>query len=183
MSLHSYIYLFFQHYISKYTDIKNIDLFFNQVSDESNGKMQPIKYPKCLIEILPFELNSYLGMDYQEADCTVKVHLYIELIEGTAYGDKRQSKTLDLLSKLDTLYMALAFKTSGGLPEELSSDIFNISNVIPSNIEFASDSGNIKEIIMSYNFKYSFNLLTELDETIDGVINFDNIIVTINNSL
>jgi hypothetical protein len=164
-----YIYNFFKYFILERTDIKSIDLFFDQFEDETNATFQSTKFPKILIEIPEFNLSNDIGAEYQQGEIEIRLRIYTMNMEGTNSITKQNFTSFAII---DDIYKQLSKIDQFELAEEYQTIYYGLGKLTRSSMQFATNHGNIKEHIMTFKGLIYDNSLYEDKVYID----IDNII-------
>jgi hypothetical protein len=144
-NIHSYIYSFFTHFIeSEISEVKSIDLFFDQFNTQNEGQSDGQNNPRVLIEIVDNDITQGLGgIQYSEA-FTVVLHIGIDIVSTFHNKSKILDKNLGYLDLLHTIYDKFNTLTSYQLPDELWNNDFIINNLRRSRLLLATNPEPIK---------------------------------------
>lgn len=102
------LYLFIQDKIKSL--VKHYDWFNDQFNTEATEL--PFKTPAAFIEILPYQTQR-LGNKRQSASIQFRLHVGQHLYENMREGSPRQSKALEHLDLINTVFNAVEGKNNG----------------------------------------------------------------------
>lgn len=181
MGLISSIYKFFEHYITEnVSEVKSVDLYFNQFETQANGESDGRANPRVLIRVNEFEpiesqgfgkLQSWVG--------NITLFIGIDIINTFYSGSELQETNLNYLSLLDTIYSQLQGLSSYNLPDEIREPGYRLYSVERSRVLFSQNEGVIKVTEIDFRFIVEDNSLATFPiegdvEAVDLTIDFDN---------
>ncbi len=160
------IYKFFQYNLLKIDEIKSVDLFFNQFITDSTGETDARSNPRVLVEIEEFEpADDFTLGKMQNWECTVRLHLGIDITNTMYSGSELEDKNLMYLQTLDSIYKQLSFNSSANLPDDIRNDYIRIFQIERTNVLFAVNEGAIKVTELSYRCIVEDDTLVEVNKT------------------
>jgi len=112
--MYKYAYQLLEYFITNNVpEIKYISLYNGQF--QNIMKEREIPFPGALIEFDPIITDYYLGR-VQNYEITITIHIGSEIYTGFERGDSRQDNSLDHLTLLDDVFVALDNKCTTDLP-------------------------------------------------------------------
>ena len=98
LGLLAYIYKFFQYNLTLITQIKSVDLYFNQFETDATGDTDARSNPRVLIEIDEFEPGEVRSLSkHQEWVGEVVLHVGIDIINSLYSKSELEDKNLQYL--------------------------------------------------------------------------------------
>jgi len=126
IGLLAYIYRVFEHFLrTEVSEIRSVDLFFNQFYSETTGQTDARLNPRALVEIRPLEL-SQRGNNIQEAVVEIVVHLGIDIFSTFRNDSEILDRNILYLTLLDLVFRKMNRISSYRLPVEIRDERFKV---------------------------------------------------------
>lgn len=171
-----YIYKYFRYFLLQLTEIKSVDLYFDQFNNQNNGNIDSLPNPRVLIEIP--EIQIPINISKQTFEMDVNLHVGIDINSDFILNNIQSDRNLLLLSLLDKITKKLYNKNYTDLPVELQTDTYDISSCIRTGVKVATNTESVKVFILTFRFVLEDNSFYEEDEyaTITDIIITEEII-------